>query len=57
MEIAANAHLDGPLVNLTGLNGYYDFTMQVFHDGDAPPLLTRCWSSSLASRWSSVRFR
>jgi uncharacterized protein (TIGR03435 family) len=39
VEIAGNAHLDAPLVNLTGLNGYYDFTMNVSWDKDSPPLL------------------
>jgi uncharacterized protein (TIGR03435 family) len=39
MEIAANAHLDAPLVNLTGLNGYYDFAMKTSYDKDAPPLI------------------
>ena len=38
-EIAVNAHLDAPLINMTGLNGYYDFTMKVDHDPDGPPLV------------------
>jgi bla regulator protein BlaR1 len=38
-EIAVNAHLDAPLINLTGLNGYYDFNMKVLYGNDAPLLI------------------
>jgi uncharacterized protein (TIGR03435 family) len=39
VEISGNAHLGGPLVDKTGLRGYYDFTMKTSYDKDAPPLL------------------
>ncbi len=40
-EIDANVHprLDAPLINMTGLNGYYDFNMKTSYEKDAPPLL------------------
>jgi uncharacterized protein (TIGR03435 family) len=38
-EIAVNAHLDAPLVDQTGLKGYYDFTMKVLYGEDAPLLI------------------
>jgi uncharacterized protein (TIGR03435 family) len=38
-EIQANAKLDGPLVDETGLTGYYDFEFKDSDDKDAPPLL------------------
>jgi uncharacterized protein (TIGR03435 family) len=39
VEIGANAHLGAPLVDKTGLSGYYDFTMKTSYDRDAPPLV------------------
>jgi len=38
-EVAVNAHLDAPLVDQTGLRGYYDFSMKVSYDKDAPLLI------------------
>lgn len=38
-EIQANAKLDAPLIDETGLNGYYSFTFTSSQDADAPPLL------------------
>jgi uncharacterized protein (TIGR03435 family) len=37
-EIAANVHLGAPLVDQTGLKGYYDFAMKVLYGEDAPLL-------------------
>jgi hypothetical protein len=38
-EIPGNARLGAPLVDQTGLRGYYDFTMKVSYDKGAPLLI------------------